>query len=108
MPKLTSSAPVTDLAVRYHVVGGTDQFQVIDVIKNGDTLTMELPQNRRREVVVDVANMCHVGPKLRDGPPQPSLHVDGINRMPGKSNFFPRATRFEVDEGCAKLGYGFS
>ncbi|MGE5737092.1 MAG: hypothetical protein ACM34E_18505, partial [Acidobacteriota bacterium] len=62
MPKLTSSASVTDLAVRNQVVGGTDQFQVVDVIKNGDTLTVELPQNRRREVVVDVANMCHVGP----------------------------------------------
>jgi hypothetical protein len=45
------------------VVGGTQNFEIVQVIEHGDSLALQLPEDGRRQVVVDAANVGEVGRK---------------------------------------------
>src|ERR1700719_892773 len=48
MPKVAPFACFTGLAAQHQVVAGAQHFEVIEVIDNGNSLLLQLPQNRRR------------------------------------------------------------
>src|SRR5947209_12500995 len=59
-------AAITSMAFGDQVVARTNQLEVIYVIQNRDALRAQLPKYRRGQVMIDVANVGNIGPKLMD------------------------------------------
>ena len=46
------------------IVGWTQDLEIVEMVKDRDALTLQFPENRGREVVVDAANVGEVGRKI--------------------------------------------
>src|SRR5689334_7181277 len=48
--KLTTAALLTSLTQRHHVVAGAEQLEVIEMVDNGHALSLQFPEDRRRQM----------------------------------------------------------
>ena len=66
VPESAAFTPLACLTVGHHVVAGTQKLEIIEVIKHRNSMRLQFPQYRWREVVIDVSHMRDIGPKLPD------------------------------------------
>src|SRR5262249_61191421 len=76
-PALTSVAGTPS---RNHVVAWTEQFEVVHVVQHRYALCLQFPEDRRREVVVDVAHVRNIRTEIRDHPADFFSRLRGVDR----------------------------
>jgi hypothetical protein len=97
-PKPPTAALLANRPVRHKIVIRAQQLEVVQVIDHRNPLPLQLPKNRWREMVIDVAYMRHIGTKLTQQVRQLCARTSRINRVRCKSHTTQRAVPliFEV------------
>src|SRR5579864_4088252 len=81
VPEPSATTALARMSFGYHVVGGAKQLEIVQMIEHRDALRLEFPENRRGQVVIDVAHVRNVGMKISDHPTQSPASVSGIEGM---------------------------
>src|SRR5579871_4673741 len=81
VPELPVPAKFAGFSARNQVVAGAKQLEIVDVINDWYILRFQFPQKRRREVMVDVANMRYIGAEFREHGAEAPPRLARINRM---------------------------
>src|SRR3977135_4744365 len=67
----------------HKVVVRTQHLEVVQVIDDGDALPLQFPKNRRREVMVDSANVGEIGCKVLHASPHAAAGGGGKSGVGG-------------------------
>src|SRR5579872_5939449 len=70
VPKLPTPTPLTGISMRNEVVARAQNFEIIQVIYNGNFVGLEFSQNGRRQQMVDITHMSDVRLKFINDPAQ--------------------------------------
>src|SRR5579862_6282931 len=81
VPELPVPATFAGFSARNQVVAGAKQLEIVDVINDWYILRSQFPQKRRREVMVDVANVRYIGAEFREHGAEALPCLERINRM---------------------------
>ena len=117
VPEVSARAAFADFSVGDRVVARTGQFEIIDVIDDGNLASAKFPKNRGREVVVDISDVGDLRAEGLDEKTQtfPRVgRVDGVGRetrlADGRGAIFELQMGYEQRiEGCgcaAFVGHG--
>ena len=100
MPEFTALARLASFSPQHQVVARTQNLEVVQVVDDRNLLRLQLPQDRRRQVVINIPHVRHIRPEIRDHPPYPPPRLAGVNRTPGQPHLLePPTALLEVDVG---------
>ena len=78
-------------AVRDAVVGRAEDLEVVQVVENGDAAALEFPEDRRREMMIDAADVGDVRAKVGNALAHGRLSGARIKGVSGHADFFQKA-----------------
>ena len=98
VPEFTALACLAGFSSQHQVVARAQHLEVVQVIDDRNFLRLQLPQDRRRQMMVDIPHVGHVRPEIRDHRPNPPSRLARINRAPGQPHLLePSTFLLEVD-----------
>ena len=93
-PKFPTLASFACLPLRHQVVPGTEHLEVVQVIKNRNFLRFQLPQNRRRQMVIYISHVRHIGLEFRDHRLNPPPRLKRVDCLPGQPHLLQPSILF--------------
>jgi hypothetical protein len=64
MPEFAGLTLLTDMTMRYQIIGWTNNLEIVQVVDDWYTASPELPQYGGGEMMIDIADVSHIGSEI--------------------------------------------